>query len=142
MQKLRFNHANKVKAKVGMSIKIEKYPNTLSLTIFFVFLIHKTPKSLFLTTPYFLCSEKVSRIAINKQQQYFLCSLSIKRQKAFEYQRLKHFIQPFKCITSGFSFGLKHKKAFGKKFFQRLLEKKGSYLLSRIALQYHRRKRA
>ena len=46
MQKLRFNHANKVKAKVGMSIKIEKYPNTLSLTIFFVFLIHKTPKSL------------------------------------------------------------------------------------------------
>ena len=112
MQKLRFNHANKVKAKVGMSIKIEKYPNTLSLTIFFVFLIHKTPKSLFLTTPYFLCSEKVSRIAINKQL-YFLCSISIKR-----------------------------KEAFGKKFFQRLLDKKGSYLLSHIALQYHRRKRA
>ena len=92
--------------------------------------------------PNFLCSEKVLRIAINKQQQYFLCSISIKRKEAFEYQRLKHFIQPFKCITSGFSFGLKHKKAFGKKFFQRLLDKKGSYLLSRIALQYHRRKRA
>ena len=41
-----------------------------------------------------------------------------------------------------FSFGLKRQKAFEKKFFQRLLDKKGSYLLSRIALQYHRRKRA